>query len=166
MSTITYCGPMAAIPHHIKAEFLKKIVSVHDPEATVFAMKQEISKATEIPMDHLKLYKEDMTPLNDHDQPGASLLYYTIIRCKNPQHCPMQLKLKTMSGQMLAPFTEKTTVRELKEYIAQSLSMREEALKLQFDGKSLKDGNQMLSHLGIADDAEIVLSGAHGPYNM
>lgn len=161
MCVVHFCGSKTIIPHNatLNRELFEDGIKVTEDKITTLDLKKVIFQRTNIPVDHLKIFSKDMELLEDSDDlRAAKELYFSIITCKNPQHCPMQLRISTLFGQIRAPFTENTTVGQLKHYIAAHLRVEKSQLKLQFNHLTLKEDEETLVSLGIRDCSEIKLT--------
>lgn len=160
MCIVHYCGHKSILPFdsEINQEILDKGLQINEKNMTALSVKKLISLRTKVPLNHLKLYEsKEMVLMNDDASVDlTSQLYFTITTCKNPNHCPSQIRIVTLFGQFRAPFSQKTTVLELKRYIQKAMGILPEQQRLKFQGRLLQD-SQTLSEQQVIDGSEIRL---------
>lgn len=160
MCVVHYCGSKSILPigNNINDEVLEKGLQFEDQSTSAHALKNLISARTNIPLDHLKLYNgKDLILLEDDaDVDASNQLYFTILTCKDINHCPSQVKIVTLFGQFRAPFTKNTTVLQLKEYVKKAMQIPVEQQNYKFKDHILEN-REILTEKEVIDGSEIRL---------
>lgn len=160
MCIVHYCGHKSILPFEteIDQEILDRGLQLKDQNMTALSLKKLISLRTKVPLDHLKIYEgKEMVLMDDRATIDAtSQLYFTVTTCKNPKHCPSQVRIVTLFGQFRAPFTQKTTVLELKRYVQKAMGIPPDQQRFKFQGRILED-SQILSEQQVIDGSELRL---------
>lgn len=160
MRIVHYCGSKSILPFGIKIDdgVIKNGLQIEDKEVSAIALKKLISMEVNVPIDHLKLYagKELVVLEEDAKVEPSTQLYFTIITCKNPEHCPSQVKIVTLFGQFRAPFTRQTTVKQLKAFVQKTMGIEIAQQRYKFRGQILQD-DDILSQKQVIDGSELRL---------
>ena len=158
MCIVHYCGSKNILPYGANREIIEKGLQIPDEEISALDLRKLISLQINVPLDHLKLYAgKELILLEDTEKVTTTTqLYFTIITCHDPMHCPSQVKIVTIFGQFRAPFTRQTTVRALKEYVDRAMKIPVDQQRYKFQGRILQD-QEILSTVGIKDGSELRL---------